>query len=362
MARRKAYNRYHLFSECLIMWYPLLRSALFQLPPEKAHHLTLAGLAWAERMGLLSTWPKPAALPVEVMGLSFANPVGLSAGLDKNAEFIDALAALGFGFIEVGTVTPKPQPGNPQPRMFRLPTAGALINRLGFNNLGVDNLIRNVERSHYQGILGINIGKNASTPVEHAVDDYLICLDKVYAHADYVTINISSPNTQGLRSLQNEEALERLLHTLKDRQQQLASQHGRTVPMAVKIAPDLIESEVEAMAVVFERVAIDAVIATNTTISRDLVQGLPFAQETGGLSGRPVRASSTQVLRQFADALGGRIPLIGVGGIDDAVSAGEKIQAGASLVQVYTGFIYQGPALIHQAVQGIASIKQAATS
>ena len=345
------------------MWYPLVRNALFKLEPETAHHVTLDGLAWAERLGLLKLWPRVPDQPVELLGLSFRNPVGLSAGLDKNGDYIDALAALGFGFIEVGTVTPRPQPGNPQPRMFRLPQAGALINRLGFNNGGVDNLIRNVERARYDGVLGINIGKNFDTPVERAEDDYLLCLEKVYPHADYVTVNISSPNTQGLRSLQNEEALNRLLGALKERQTELSGEHGRYVPLLVKIAPDLVLEEVEAIAGVLRAQEIDGVIATNTTIGRDAVVGLPHAQETGGLSGLPVREASNRVLRELSAALDGSMPIIGVGGINDAESAAEKIRGGASLVQVYTGFIYEGPGLIARACAGIASARaqQAAT-
>ncbi len=336
------------------MLYPLARAALFKLEPETAHHVTLDNLARAERLGLMKLWPAVPDQPVSAFGLNFRNPVGLSAGLDKNGDYIDALAALGFGFIEIGTVTPRPQPGNPKPRMFRLPAAGALINRLGFNNNGVDNLVRNVERARYDGVLGINIGKNFDTPVERAEDDYLICLDKVYAHASYITVNISSPNTQGLRSLQGEEALTRLLSALKARQAQLATQHGRYVPLLVKIAPDLSLAEVEGIAGVFKSQEIDGVIATNTTISRVAVADLPHGQEAGGLSGRPVRESSTRVLRELSAALAGAMPIIGVGGIAGADSAAEKIEAGASLVQIYTGFIYEGPCVIARANEGIA--------
>lgn len=336
------------------MLYPLARAALFKLEPETAHHFTLDNLARAERLGLMKLWPSVPDQPVSAFGLNFRNPVGLSAGLDKNGDYIDALAALGFGFIEIGTVTPRPQPGNPKPRMFRLPAAGALINRLGFNNNGVDNLVRNVERARYDGVLGINIGKNFDTPVERAEDDYLICLDKVYAHASYITVNISSPNTQGLRSLQGEEALTRLLSALKERQAQLATQHGRYVPLLVKIAPDLSLAEVEGIAGVFKAQEIDGVIATNTTISRVAVADLPHGQEAGGLSGRPVRESSTRVLRELSAALAGAMPIIGVGGIAGADSAAEKIEAGASLVQIYTGFIYEGPCVIARANEGIA--------
>lgn len=344
------------------MWYPLVRSALFKLDPETAHHFTLNSLAHAERLGLMRFWLTPAAQPVSVFGLTFPNPVGLSAGLDKNGDYIDALASLGFGFIEIGTVTPRAQPGNPQPRMFRLPAAEAVINRLGFNNKGVDALIANVERMRYKGILGINIGKNVDTPVENAADDYLICLDKVYAHADYITVNISSPNTQGLRSLQGEEVLTRLLSALKERQSALSSQHGRYVPLLVKIAPDLTLTEVDGMAAVFKAQEIDGVIATNTTISRSAVANMPHGQEVGGLSGGPVRESSTRVLREFAQALDGQVPLIGVGGIVDAESAAEKIQAGADLVQIYTGFIYRGPQLVADAAAGVARARAARTN
>ena len=336
------------------MWYPLARCALFQLEPETAHHFTLDNLARAERLGLMKLWPRVPDQPVQLLGLNFRNPVGLSAGLDKNGDYIDALAALGFGFIEIGTVTPRPQPGNPKPRMFRLPEAGALINRLGFNNLGVDNLVRNVERMRYDGVLGINIGKNFDTPVERAEDDYLACLEKVYEHADYVTVNISSPNTQGLRSLQGEEALTRLLAALKERQTQLSGEHGRYVPLLVKIAPDLQPAEVEGIAGVLLAQEIDGVIATNTTISRTAVAHLPHGGEVGGLSGQPVREASTRVLRELAAALDGRMPIIGVGGISDAESAAEKITAGADLVQIYTGFIYEGPGVIARAAAGVA--------
>lgn len=334
------------------MWYSLARAALFQLEPETAHHVALGSLRWAERMGLLQRWPQPPSHPVSMLGLTFPNPVGLSAGLDKNGDYIDALAALGFGFIEIGTTTPRPQPGNAQPRMFRLPAAHAIINRLGFNNDGVDALVRNVQRAKFAGILGINIGKNADTPVEQAADDYLICLEKVYAYASYITVNISSPNTQGLRSLQNEAALSQLLAVLKARQLELAEQHGKYVPLLVKVAPDLSLLDVESMAAVFIAQGIDGVIATNTTIERQAVAGLQFADEIGGLSGRPVRESATRVLREFHTALNGKLPVIGVGGIANADSAAEKISAGASLLQIYTGFIYEGPDVITQAVIG----------
>jgi len=349
-----AYNaRYPKPDAYASMLYSLARSLLFSLPPETAHHLSLTGISLAERLGVLPLPPVMPGGPVSLMGLSFPNPVGLAAGLDKNGDHIDGLAALGFGFIEIGTVTPRPQPGNPRPRLFRLPQATAIINRMGFNNLGVDHLVSQVEKTRYRGILGINIGKNFDTPVEKAADDYLACLDRVYAHASYVTVNISSPNTQGLRSLQSGDALSGLLEPLKNRQQQLASQHGRHVPLVVKIAPDLTKENVEVIASQLRRFEIDGVIATNTTISREGVQGLPHADETGGLSGAPVRASSTRVLRELVQALDGALPVMGVGGITDGVSAAEKISAGADLVQIYTGFIYRGPALIHEAAQAI---------
>lgn len=344
------------------MLYSLAKSLLFSLPPETAHHLSLTGITLAERLGLLRAPPATIEQPVTLMGLSFPNPVGLAAGLDKNGDHIDGLAALGFGFIEVGTVTPRPQPGNPKPRLFRLPQATAIINRMGFNNLGVDHLVSQVERARYRGILGINIGKNFDTPVERAAGDYLACLDRVYAHASYVTVNISSPNTQGLRSLQSGDALAGLLEPLKNRQQQLASQHGRHVPLVVKIAPDLSREDVEGIASLLRRFEIDGVIATNTTISREGVQGLPHGDETGGLSGAPVRASSTRVLRELVQALDGALPVIGVGGITDAVSAAEKISAGADLVQLYTGFIYRGPELIREADQAITAVRRLKSS
>lgn len=352
-----AYNaRLSRFDLCLAMSYSLIRNLLFTLPPETAHHLSLSGISLAERLGMTAVLPAIPDQPAKLMGLTFPNPVGLAAGLDKNGDHIDGLAALGFGFIEIGTVTPRPQPGNPQPRLFRLPEATAIINRMGFNNLGVDHLVGQVERMRYKGILGINIGKNFDTPVERAVDDYLICLDKVYAHASYVTVNISSPNTQGLRSLQSGDALAALLEPLKSRQQQLATQHGRHVPLVVKIAPDLLREDVEVIATQLRRFEIDGVIATNTTISREAVKGLPHAEETGGLSGAPVREASTRVVRELVEMLEGKLPVIGVGGITDGESAAEKVRAGAALVQLYTGFIYKGPTLIREAAKAIAAV------
>ena len=327
--------------------YPLLRPLLFSLPPETAHNLSLNALDQAARLGVLKQTLPPD--PVTVMGIAFPNRVGLAAGLDKDGAHIDGLAAMGFGFIEIGTVTPKPQPGNPQPRLFRLPAHDALINRFGFNNQGVANLVANVQASQFVkngGIVGINIGKNAATPIDRANDDYLMALEASYAHAHYVTINISSPNTQNLRSLQQDDALEALLAGLKDKQQRLADQHGRYVPLALKIAPDLDDLQVEAIASAVRRHRFDAVIATNTTLERAAVMGDPHAGETGGLSGKPVFEKSTAVLAALHQKLAGELPLIGVGGIASGEDAIAKRQAGADLVQIYTGLIYQGPALI----------------
>ena len=336
------------------MLYSLLRPTLFSLDPEDAHGLTLSGLDLAQRLGLLGLLPRATDRPVRVMGIDFPNAVGLAAGLDKDGVHINALAALGFGFIEIGTVTPRPQSGNPKPRLFRLPQARAIINRMGFNNLGVDNLVKNVEASGFKGVLGINIGKNKDTPNDHAVDDYLSCLDKVYAHASYVTVNISSPNTQNLRELQKDEALDALLSAIKLRQSELAQQHGKYVPIALKIAPDLDDAQIAAIAALLMMHRIDAVIATNTTIARQGVAGLPHAEETGGLSGAPVRAASTRVVRELARHLNNEVPIIGVGGILSGDDAREKIDACASLVQLYSGLIYRGPALVRECVKRLA--------
>ena len=334
--------------------YSLARPFLFCLDAEKAHDLGLAALEAAYRTGLNPLLAsRPAPLPTRVFGIDFPNPVGLAAGLDKNAAHIDALAALGFGFIEVGTVTPRPQPGNPKPRMFRLPEHEAVINRLGFNNGGVDALLRNVEKAKFSGVLGINIGKNKDTPNERAVDDYLHCLDRVYARASYVTVNISSPNTQGLRDLQEEEALKRFLGRVRERQELLAAEHGKRTPMLLKIAPDLREEEMDAIAEVVLAAGMDGLICTNTTVARDAVAGHPRAGEAGGLSGRPVFARSTAVLRGMAQRLGGKLPLVGVGGILDGSDAVAKIAAGASLVQCYTGLVYRGPALVGACVEAL---------
>jgi len=339
--------------------YSLLRTAIFQLDPETAHHLTLDGLRAVNTLGLncIITQP-PLDDPRTVMGLTFPNPVGLAAGMDKNGDCIDGLAALGFGFIEIGTVTPLPQPGNPRPRLFRLPEANAIINRMGFNNDGVDRLVENVKQAKYGGILGINIGKNAVTPIETAADDYLACLRKVYPHASYVTVNVSSPNTRNLRQLQNEEVLNNLLALLKAEQQKLAEQHGKYVPIALKIAPDLDNEQVGEIAVLLMKYHIDGVIATNTTLSREGVENLPYCQETGGLSGAPVRNKSTMVIRQLAAKLQGALPIIGVGGIMSGNDAAEKICAGASLIQIYSGLIYRGPGLIGETCAAIHSLKQ----
>ncbi len=320
---------------------------MFQLDAEKAHHLGLAGLNALEMSGLSSLlFPKTHATPVNVMGLTFPNAVGLAAGLDKNGDYIEALAALGFGFVEIGTVTPRPQDGNPKPRLFRIPEAEAIINRMGFNNLGVDHLVEQVKIAQTDTLVGINIGKNFDTPVEKAVDDYLIGLNKVYNHADYVTINISSPNTPGLRTLQFGESLNQLLGSLKETQAQLEQKHQRYVPMAVKVAPDLELHEVEELAQTFSNHEIDAVITTNTTMSREGVEGLPNGEEAGGLSGRPVFEKSTEIVRQFKQALPENLPIIAAGGIMSGENAAEKLDAGASLVQIYSGFIYQGPKLV----------------
>ncbi|HEX5371876.1 MAG TPA: quinone-dependent dihydroorotate dehydrogenase [Aquabacterium sp.] len=337
--------------------YFLPRSVLFSMDPEAAHELTMAALARFQNTPLACAWSaRRVEDPVEIAGLRFPNRIGMAAGLDKNGRVIDGLGAMGFGFVEVGTVTPKAQPGNPKPRMFRLPQAQALINRLGFNNEGLDAFLANVKRASFRqsgGILGLNIGKNAVTPIENAVDDYLIGLEGVYPHADYVTVNISSPNTKNLRALQSDEALDALLGQLQERRQQLIQRHGRTVPMFVKIAPDLDETQVGVIAATLQKNGIDGVIATNTTISREAVNGLPHAQETGGLSGKPVFEASNQVIRQLRAALGPRYPIIGVGGVMSGADARAKRDAGADLVQIYTGLIYEGPELVSACAQAL---------
>jgi dihydroorotate dehydrogenase len=329
------------------MLYRILRPLLFSLDPETAHRLTLRSAdAFA---GLLGA--RAVSKPVTAMGIEFPNPVGLAAGLDKNAEHIDALAALGFGFIEVGTVTPRPQPGNPKPRLFRLPAANAVINRFGFNNVGVDAFLANVARARWRGVLGINIGKNFDTPLEKAADDYVLCLEKAYAAATYVTINISSPNTKGLRGLQEKSELEGLLGRIASTREQLADRHGRRVPLALKVAPDLDQAQIADIAAAVRATRMDAVIATNTSTTRDGVEGLAHATEQGGLSGAPIRARATSVLAAFTKALGGEVPLIGAGGILSGADATEKFAAGASLVQLYTGLIYRGPGLVAECAE-----------
>ena len=344
--------------------YALTRPFLFGMDPEHAHDLTLGALARIQHTPLICTVAQPRVNdPVTVAGLTFPNRIGLAAGLDKNGRCIDGLGAMGFGFIEVGTVTPKAQPGNPKPRMFRLTQADALINRLGFNNDGLAAFVANVRRARFRsrgGMLGLNIGKNADTPIERAVDDYLQCLDGVYPHADYVSVNISSPNTQNLRSLQSDEALDALLGAVQQRKAQLATQHGRAVPIFVKIAPDLDEAQVTLIAATLKKNGIDGVIATNTTIARDAVKHLAHGLEAGGLSGAPVFEASNRVIAQLRAALGKGFPIIGVGGVMSAADAQAKVAAGADLVQIYTGFIYKGPDLVQQAAQALVRLQRSA--
>lgn len=339
--------------------YSIIRNILFKLDSELTHELTLDLLGAANRLGLLKLFaPKVAPQPTQVLGLNFPNPVGLAAGLDKNGDYIDALGNLGFGFIEIGTITPRPQPGNEKPRLFRLPEHQAIINRMGFNNKGVDHLIEQVKKSKYKGVLGINIGKNFDTAVEDADRDYQICLEKVYQYADYVTVNISSPNTPGLRNLQFGDSLKSLLNTLKNTQKVLEKQYDKHTPILVKIAPDMDENETKMVAEALLESEMDGVIATNTTLDRESVKGHKHAAEAGGLSGVPVQEGSNQVLSWLKDALGDKMPIIGVGGIIDGASAAEKTKRGADLVQVYSGFIYEGPRLIAKACDAIASVKK----
>ena len=341
--------------------YDILRPLLFKLDAETAHRATLYALGVAQRSNFAHWIAKPPAdLPTKVFGITFPNPVGLAAGLDKNAEHLDALDALGFGFIEVGTVTPKPQSGNDRPRLFRLPRHEAIINRMGFNNAGVDALVRNVQQSSYHGVLGINIGKNKDTPNEKAVSDYLLCLTRVYELASYVTVNISSPNTQGLRDLQEEATLRRFISVLREAQERLGSQHGRRKPMLLKIAPDLGEAELDAIAEVLLHTGIDGVICSNTTIDHAAVADDPHGNEVGGLSGKPLFDRSTAVLAGMRRRLQGRVPLIGVGGILDGSDAAEKLEMGASLVQLYSGLIYRGPPLVAECVNEIRRQREAA--
>ena len=333
------------------MFYSAIRKVLFKFDPETIHEMTIKGFKATGSSPLNLLYKQNIAdKPVEAMGIKFPNPVGLAAGLDKNGECINAFDAMGFGFVEIGTITPKPQPGNPKPRIFRLPSASAVINRMGFNNKGVDYLVDQVRKANFKGVLGINIGKNKDTPDENAKDDYLICMRKVYNYATYITINISSPNTPGLRSLQYGDALNELLAALKVEQETLTEQYGKYVPLAVKIAPDLSKVEIESIAECLIINNIDGVIATNTTLSREGVEGLEHGEEQGGLSGAPVKDKSTEVIRLLAIALNHKLPIIGVGGIASGRDAQEKIAAGAKLVQVYTGFIYQGPELVKDIV------------
>ena len=344
--------------------YALTRPFLFGMDAEAAHELTMDMLARGQRTPMQWAWCNETVHdPVTLAGLTFPNRVGMAAGLDKNARCIDALGAMGFGFVEVGTVTPKAQPGNPKPRMFRLPEARALINRLGFNNEGLEAFLRNVQQAQFRKqnrrnpmLLGLNIGKNATTPIENATSDYLTCLEGVYPHADYVTVNISSPNTQNLRALQSDAALDALLSAIAERREALATRHAKRVPVFVKIAPDLDEAQVAVIAATLQRHGMDGVIATNTTISRAAVQGMRHSEETGGLSGAPVLEASNQVIRQLRAALGSRFPIIGVGGVMSAEDAVSKVRAGADVVQIYTGLIYEGPALVVKAAKAIKAM------
>jgi dihydroorotate dehydrogenase len=336
-------------------WYGLVRKVMFKMGGETSHELGLDMLGAAERLSLLSyIAPKIPDCPVEMMGITFPNPVGLAAGLDKNGDYIDAFARLGFGFIEIGTITPRSQPGNPKPRLFRLEEKQAIINRMGFNNKGVDHLVEQVKKAKFKGVLGINIGKNFDTPVENAVDDYLICLNKVYPHATYITVNISSPNTPGLRDLQFGDTLDELLAPIRARQLELAEEFGYK-PVLVKIAPDMDEENVHLVAETLIKNNIDGVIATNTTLSREGVEDHKFGSEMGGLSGAPLEDSATETVAALVAALDGKLPVIGVGGILDGAGAVEKIDAGAELVQIYSGFIYRGPELIRESVDAIAA-------
>lgn len=340
--------------------YRLARPWLFALGPEDSHDRVLSALAFAARRrwatgGIRALYGRKAApLPVRVMGIDFPNPLGLAAGLDKQGNASAALAAFGFGWVELGTVTPLPQPGNPKPRMFRLVSHRAIINRLGFNSVGLDTFLQNLQSMTPGTIRGINIGKNAATPLEDAAGDYLSCLERVYPHADYITVNISSPNTEDLRSLQESSALDRLLETLCDHASRLGDRHGKRAPLVLKLAPDLEDPQIEAIAALLGRHGIDAVAATNTTVSREGMEGVRHAAESGGLSGPPVRAAATRVIKSLHDALGRDVPIIGIGGIDSAASAREKLAAGASLLQIYTGLIYHGPGLVAQVVNGLA--------
>ncbi len=340
------------------MFYKLAQKALFATDPEFAHELSMAGLRLGHMLGATRFLRKVVDQPVSCMGLDFPNPVGVAPGLDKNGDYFEALGDLGFGFVEIGTTTPRPQPGNPKPRIFRLPEASAMINRLGFNNKGVDHLVSQVRKHRFKGILGINIGKNFDTPIENAADDYLHCLDKVYPWADYVTANISSPNTKNLRDLQAEDELDNLLGKLSQRREQLANEYDRYVPLAVKVAPDLADEAIGVIAQVISHHRMDAVIATNTTIGREGVQGMKHAEEAGGLSGAPLKAKADKVLAALRKSLPDEVALIGVGGITTGQDAVDKLNLGADLVQFYTGMIYRGPELVSECLQAIANHKQ----
>ena len=336
------------------MFYELARKALFSIDPETAHELSLESLRLGHRLGATRLLCRSHRQPVTCMGLEFPNPVGMAPGMDKNGDYFEALGDLGFGFVEIGTVTPRPQPGNPRPRVFRLTDAQGMINRLGFNNKGVDHLVRRVKNHQFKGILGINIGKNFDTPIENAADDYLHCLEKVYPYADYITVNISSPNTKNLRDLQGEDELDGLLTSISERRSELADEHDRRVPLAVKVAPDLEDDTLPVIAEVVSRHRMDAVIATNTTITRDGVEGLKHAEETGGLSGAPLKPKADKVLAAFRALLPENIALIGVGGITRGQDAVDKLELGADLVQFYTGMVYRGPELVNECLQAIA--------
>lgn len=340
------------------MFYKLVQKALFATDPETAHELTLEALKLGHWTGATRLLCKEKNQPVQCMGLEFPNPVGVAPGLDKNADCFEALGDLGFGFVEVGTVTPRPQPGNPKPRVFRLTEAQAMINRLGFNNKGVDYLVKKVKNHRFKGVLGINIGKNFDTPLENAADDYLHCLDKVYPYADYVTVNISSPNTRNLRDLQGEDQLDALLGTLARRREELANEHDRCAPMALKVAPDLEDGAVPMIAEIVSRHGMDAVIATNTTIDRDMVSGMKHGDETGGLSGAPLKEKADRTLAELRKVLPAEIDLIGVGGITRGQDAVDKLKLGASLVQFYTGMVYRGPELVTECLQAIAAYRK----
>ena len=332
--------------------YPLIRPVLFSMAPETAHTVTLKLIKLAHQTGLSAlSKARSTDKPISVMGLNFSNPVGLAAGMDKNGDYIDAMADLGFGFIEIGTVTPRPQPGNPKPRLFRLPEHQAIINRMGFNNAGVEHLLEQVRNCRYRGIIGINIGKNFDTPIDKATDDYLIGLRKSYSLASYITLNISSPNTKNLRQLQQGDEIKNLLSSLKEEHIKLQQEHNKYVPLAVKIAPDLTPEEITHIARLLIEFNIDGVIATNTTIARDKIQGNQYADEAGGLSGAPLKDSSTHVVKGLASELNGKLPIIAAGGILSGADAQEKLAAGASLVQIYSGLVYKGPQLIEDILQ-----------